>query len=474
MDPLGMPPITLSPRGAAATVPPGAFAMAMDAATGILPADLALVEAGALEAAMPGAAPPARPAAGPVPPSPRPAIPAMPGMFEEASLPGAAPLATAPIPAPATQQPAPAPASIAAAPDAEAEEGRGDSEPLAGKEPTPMPTPADMAAPPASILAGAAPSLLPPPELAVGIQAPPDASREAGASPAGLPLASPPAAAPVQQAAAGSAEAGELVQEPPSPVTGRQAGAAPAAREARAPARTAPAASPSAPFPTPDAQASPEPPGGKRLLASLAPSHKPDLPQDRLESTGPGGVAMPGAESLLSGSFQPSPAADGIRALLPHPAAPPAPARPAPRAIPAEQVAPVAIALALGGGAEGRISISLDPVELGRVEVVVERLGDAAHVQVAAERPETLALLARDGATLDRALGGAGIGGEGGRSLSFSLLGGDAGGSAGGAMGDQGERPRGGGQGAWRGPASAGGEAPARRHALLGLLDIAI
>ncbi|WP_169742745.1 flagellar hook-length control protein FliK [Muricoccus aerilatus] len=171
-------------------------------------------------------------------------------------------------------------------------------------------------------------------------------------------------------------------------------------------------------------------------------------------------------------------------------AAPPSEAGAAPRLMPrvapSEQVAPVAIALALGGGADGRISLSLDPVELGRVEVTVERVGEGARVQVAAERPETLALLARDGASLDRALGGAGIGGDGGRSISFSLLGGDAGGQGSAPGNGQSgtgwsEGGRGGGQGSgrqggpWRGTAGEPPEASNTQHrALLGLLDIAI
>ncbi|MFH5924608.1 flagellar hook-length control protein FliK [Roseomonas xinghualingensis] len=146
-----------------------------------------------------------------------------------------------------------------------------------------------------------------------------------------------------------------------------------------------------------------------------------------------------------------------------------------PQLAPSEQVSPVAIALSLGGGKEGRIALVLDPAELGRVEVTVERIGDATRVQVAAERPETLALLARDSSALDRALGGAGIGAEGGRSLGFSLLGGDAGGQAmgGGAQEDARKSGRG-----WHGPAQdrngARQDHDMQRRALLGLLDIAI
>ncbi|MFC7736355.1 flagellar hook-length control protein FliK [Roseomonas sp. GCM10028921] len=168
-----------------------------------------------------------------------------------------------------------------------------------------------------------------------------------------------------------------------------------------------------------------------------------------------------------------------VTAMPAQPASPPEVEAPrfTPRLAPAQQVAPVAIALALGGGTDGRIALSLDPVELGRVEVTIERAGEAALVHVAAERPETLALLARDGAALDRALGGAGIGGDAGRSLSFSLLGGDAGGGAaqggpGSGADPGGRRP---GQG-WRGQdAHAGpGEPGGDRRSLLGLLDIAI
>ncbi|HEY8610454.1 MAG TPA: flagellar hook-length control protein FliK [Roseomonas sp.] len=219
------------------------------------------------------------------------------------------------------------------------------------------------------------------------------------------------------------------------------------------------------------------------LSATEAPA--PSLTAEAAASTQPATGSDPATTAnALAPAVAPPPAAAPVMPVPPppapppvplpaHPAEAPAPARLVPRVAPAEQVAPVAIALALGGGTDGRIALSLDPVELGRVEVTVERIGDAARVQVAAERPETLALLARDGAALDRALGGAGIGAEGGRSLSFQLLGGDAGGQApGGGADGGGRRP---GQG-WRGPNSpaAPEESGPRRQALLGLLDIAI
>jgi hypothetical protein len=82
-------------------------------------------------------------------------------------------------------------------------------------------------------------------------------------------------------------------------------------------------------------------------------------------------------------------------------------------------VAPFAVSLALGS--DDSLSLTLDPVELGRVEVSIAR-GAEAHVSLRAERPETLALLQRDRAELERALAGAGFGLEGrGPSLSFGL-----------------------------------------------------
>jgi hypothetical protein len=82
-------------------------------------------------------------------------------------------------------------------------------------------------------------------------------------------------------------------------------------------------------------------------------------------------------------------------------------------------VVPFAVSLALGS--DDSISLPLDPVELGRVEVAISR-GAEAHVSLRAERPETLALLQRDRAELERALAGTGFGAEGRMpNLSFGL-----------------------------------------------------
>ncbi|MCC7427841.1 MAG: flagellar hook-length control protein FliK [Alphaproteobacteria bacterium] len=113
-------------------------------------------------------------------------------------------------------------------------------------------------------------------------------------------------------------------------------------------------------------------------------------------------------------------------ARAPRPALPahgPAPATPPPPLPPAAQLAPIVLRLIEAGGVPDRLVLALDPAELGRVEVRVAGLADAAaplSVAVSAERAETLALLERDAALLDRALADAGLA-ERGITLSFGM-----------------------------------------------------
>lgn len=123
----------------------------------------------------------------------------------------------------------------------------------------------------------------------------------------------------------------------------------------------------------------------------------------------------PADASLPAGSASYPPA-------LPQPTALPASPRPTP-ATPARQVLPVVVAMAVGGGT-ARLSVTLEPAELGRVEISVERTAEAQQVTVLAERPETLALLQRDQRELDRALSQAGLGE--GRAIAFGLAQDDA------------------------------------------------
>jgi flagellar hook-length control protein FliK len=136
-----------------------------------------------------------------------------------------------------------------------------------------------------------------------------------------------------------------------------------------------------------------------------------------------------------------------------------------PPAPPAQQIAPVLVTLAAGAtGQSESLILTLEPQELGRIEVEVTREGERrVAIAVIAERPETLHLLMRDAAVLDRALAQAGVGAEG-RSLAFDLGGGSD------RRGEHGA------------PASGRGDAPAtsradgavRRADPLSLLDIAI
>jgi flagellar hook-length control protein FliK len=108
--------------------------------------------------------------------------------------------------------------------------------------------------------------------------------------------------------------------------------------------------------------------------------------------------------------------------IAPRPADTPLPsqaARDAAPPPPTRQLAPVLVSMALGRG-EDTLTIALDPVELGRVEVSISHGKEAGQVRIVAERPETLALLQRDQRELDRALSQAGLG-DLGRSIAFSL-----------------------------------------------------
>jgi Meckel syndrome type 1 protein len=200
------------------------------------------------------------------------------------------------------------------------------------------------------------------------------------------------------------------------------AGATPSAPEADAPPIAAPSPPPptraliapelAAPEPAPLAIASP-------ALPELTP---PDLTAREIapaEPTAPASARPPAAEPGLTPP--PALATAPVASLVATPPASPAARPAAPIPWPARQVAPFAIALALGS--DDSLSLTLEPAALGRVEVEIARNGTEAQISLRAERPETLALLLRDRAELERALGGAGLGGEEGRgpSLSFGL-----------------------------------------------------
>ena len=99
---------------------------------------------------------------------------------------------------------------------------------------------------------------------------------------------------------------------------------------------------------------------------------------------------------------------------------PPPPAVQVAKAI-AEPVRILLAAPAQQSNAPHVTTIQLDPAELGRVEIRIERTGDGpAKVELAAQRPETLLRLVHDQPQLQQALDQAGIP-QHGRTITFSL-----------------------------------------------------
>lgn len=236
-------------------------------------------------------------------------------------------------------------------------------------------------------------------------------------------------------------------------------------------------AAPETPVPQPADATDPEArPTGSRPASAPAPhdGQYEVLPDDGVPGRPPLTIAearsdtpaRPSAEgstlSAPSASTSPDPSA------ATEPASPAVPVRSvADRAFvpPARQLAPVLITLALSPqDGPARLTLSLEPEELGRIEVAVERVAEGRlAITVVAERAETLHLLQRDSALLDRALAQAGVGSEG-RSLAFAF-----GEPGGGAHGDRGRE---------RGPARASPEQASPRSRPAGtataLLDIAV
>jgi flagellar hook-length control protein FliK len=350
----------------------------------------------------------------------------------------------------------------------------------------------------------------------------PDAAPEAPRPPAAARPDVPPPPAPERTVVAGpaepaethraaaapdhpAAEAGDAVpteqpvpdafaQEPTPEAIGLAAAATPATRPAGDPSRTrggvsttgatnaAPIAAPPGDAAEPKlrpapAEATPRAPADARPGTAEAPPRaglSPSEPAVDADAAEPSSSSAerpdpqtPRAEPTARALAQPGMPAEALPQLQPversaAPAAAPAPPRPAP-APPAQQLAPVLITLAAGAaGMPDRLMLTLDPQELGRIEVEVTREGERrVAIAVLAERPETLHLLMRDAAILDRALAQAGVGAEG-RSLAFDLGG-----------GSDGRQQRGSASGTPAASPSPQPE-PARPRDPLSLLDIAI
>jgi hypothetical protein len=329
--------------------------------------------------------------------------------------------------------------------------------PLPQAVPVAPPAVAIAATPPAPALAAADASAT----AAAAADVAPPATDEPPARPAVTASEATGAAGPAQGAPAARAAAGTQAQARPAPA--RPAVAAEGKPACRVPEK-------------PEKEVLTEVPDGEETTPA-----RPVRPHIQK-------VSMDGAPEPARAPPPPGPANAAV-AWPPAPSAPPhgaetaAPApvtaRPAAQPEPpARQLAPIAIALAVDGakGTE-RLTVTLDPAELGRVEVRVERASDAgpASIRVLAERPETLALLQRDGQELQRALDQAGIR-TAPEGLSFDLGGGgNSGGTADTGGGGRGEPRPGTGAGRDGGGAPGGGTSfdPAPPRPLT-LLDIAV
>jgi flagellar hook-length control protein FliK len=94
----------------------------------------------------------------------------------------------------------------------------------------------------------------------------------------------------------------------------------------------------------------------------------------------------------------------------PHPAIPTTVPVPAPASPPAAQVAQAVSQIHIAAGGNGQVTIHLQPVELGAVQVHIERASNgSAIVTVQVERPETLHAMQQDLPHLHQALDQAGL-----------------------------------------------------------------
>lgn len=82
--------------------------------------------------------------------------------------------------------------------------------------------------------------------------------------------------------------------------------------------------------------------------------------------------------------------------------------------------------LPVGTAAERQFTIQLDPPNMGRLKITIEFAADrSVKAKMLAERPETISLLQKDAATLQRTLEGSGFDASAPDSLSFDLAQGD-------------------------------------------------
>ena len=232
-------------------------------------------------------------------------------------------------------------------------------------------------------------------------RAPADKSHDAVA-----PLSLPPA-----DATAALAILPTVPQPQSSPLPASPAGAA-VPRDDLAVARPAPAVGGPAASPVPQTEpaATPATANGVSSPAAAVDIATPNKP-----------APTPPVETALAAVSASPAAAEASQTAAPRPSDHAVTTTAVGSASPAAQVAPALVSLARAPDGAQRMTLKLQPPELGQVEIRIDRSADApARVEISVQRPETLTLLLRDQPQLQRALDQAGVPAEG-RSLTFQV-----------------------------------------------------
>lgn len=163
--------------------------------------------------------------------------------------------------------------------------------------------------------------------------------------------------------------------------------------------------------------------GGPSTVPAAAPA--PHMPKaDPRAGTAPAESASPAPDPHPPPVASQDPAATHVAGPNPPASSPLASgpeAHPAVSPSPAAQLAPALVSLTHTSNGAQRLTVQLQPPELGPVTVQVDRHGDApVRVEITVQRPETLALLVRDQPQLQQALTQAGLPGDG-RSVTLHL-----------------------------------------------------
>ena len=125
----------------------------------------------------------------------------------------------------------------------------------------------------------------------------------------------------------------------------------------------------------------------------------------------PLGAAPPisAAETTAAPTRTPEPAPAPATSAMAHPGSP------------AAQITPALMQTGQGPDGAQRLTVRLDPPELGHVQIKIDRPSDApARVEITVEKHETLSLLLRDQPQLQRALDQAGVPADG-RTVTFHV-----------------------------------------------------